>query len=170
AYEFTHFTPAKRAVIAIIDVMTRIWVAAVSSPEESSTQVESAFIQALQAEGLWEAGTQAATDDLIAALVSGDEERIAEAIKGGDNPLLLMISDHGLQMASPPTRDFLAGGRSLNGRVVPARRRTRHGSKPCSGTSKPSGPTWSTFAMEPNSTPSSRLCATFTTRCASRQQ
>src|SRR5699024_4115709 len=109
AYEFTHFTPAKRAVIAIIDVMTRKWVAAVSSPEESSTQVESAFIQALQAEGLWEAGTQAATDDLIAALVSGDEERIAEAIKGGDKPLLLMISDHGLQMASHSTRDFLAG-------------------------------------------------------------
>ena len=109
AYDFTHFTRAKRAVIAIIDVVSRKWVATVSSPEESSTQVESAFIQALQAEGLWEAGTQAATDGLIAALVSGDEERITEAIKGGDKPLLLTISDNGPQMTSHSTRDFLAG-------------------------------------------------------------
>lgn len=96
-------------MIAIIDVVTRKWVTTVSSPEESSTQVEAAFIQALEAEGLWEAGTQAATDDLIAALVSGDETKIAQVIKGGDKPLLLTISDNGPQMTSHTTRDFLAG-------------------------------------------------------------
>ena len=109
AYDFTHFTRARRAVIAIIDVVSRKWVSTVSSPEESSTQVEAAFIQALEAEGLWEAGTDAATDELISALVSGDEQRIAEVIKGGDKPLLLTISDNGPQMTSHSTRDFLAG-------------------------------------------------------------
>lgn len=109
AYDFTHFTQAKRAVIAIIDVVSRKWVTTVSSSEESSTQVETAFIQALQAEGLWEAGTDAATDELIRALVSADEEKIAKVIKGGDKPLLLTISDNGPQMTSHTTRDFLAG-------------------------------------------------------------
>lgn len=80
-----------------------------SSVEESSTQVEVAFTHALQHEQLWAAADQHATDALVKALVSGDHDRIEEAITDGDRPLLLAISDNGPQMRSHSTREFLAG-------------------------------------------------------------
>lgn len=109
AYDFTIFPRAKRATVAILDVVSRKWVSYVSSSEESSTQVELAFTRALEAEGLTEAAAQAATDDLVRALVSADEERITTTIEEGNTPLLLTISDNGPQMTSHTTRDFLAG-------------------------------------------------------------
>ena len=79
------------------------------SAEESSTQVEIAFTQALEAEDLWASADAAATDDLVRALADGREETITEVIAGGNRPLLLAISDHGPQMTSHSTREFLAG-------------------------------------------------------------
>lgn len=52
AFDFTHFPRAKRAVIAVMDVVSRKWISTVCSVEESSTQVEVAFTAALAAEGL----------------------------------------------------------------------------------------------------------------------
>lgn len=109
AYDFTVFPRAKRATVAILDVVSRKWVSTVCSPEESSTQVELAFTRALEAEGLTDAAQQAATDDLVRALVSADEDKITETIENGNTPLLLAISDNGPQMTSHSTRDFLAG-------------------------------------------------------------
>jgi len=40
AYYFTHFTRARRAVIAILDVVSRRWITTLVAAEESSTQVE----------------------------------------------------------------------------------------------------------------------------------
>lgn len=61
------------------------------------------------AEGLWAAADEAATDTLVKALVDGETDKIAEAITGRDRPLLLAISDNGPQMTSHTTREFLAG-------------------------------------------------------------
>lgn len=108
-YDFTHFTRARCAVVAILDIVSRKWIATVCSGEESSTQVEVAFTAALEAEGLWEAVDARATDALVTALASGDHDTVAAAIADGDPPLLLAISDNGPQMRSHSTREFLAG-------------------------------------------------------------
>ncbi|MDN5861348.1 MAG: integrase core domain-containing protein, partial [Pseudonocardia sp.] len=108
-YDFTHFPRADRAVIAIIDVVSRKWITTVCSAEESSTQVEIAFTRALDAEDLWHAADAAATAELVKALVDGDAEVIDKAVADGDRPLLLAISDNGPQMRSHSTKEFLAG-------------------------------------------------------------
>ena len=108
-YDFTHFPRAGRASVAILDIVSRKWITTVTSPEESSTQVEIAFARALDAEDLWGAADAAATDTLVRALVDGDAETIDAAIAGGDRPLLLAISDNGPQMRSVSTKEFLAG-------------------------------------------------------------
>lgn len=96
-------------MVAILDIVSRKWIATVVSAEESSVQVEVAFTDALEAEGLWEAADTRATDALVAALASGDHDTVASAIDDGDRPLLLAISDNGPQMRSHSTREFLAG-------------------------------------------------------------
>lgn len=108
-YDFTHFTRARVASVAILDIVSRKWIATVVCAEESSTQVEVAFTQALEAEGLWEAADARATEALVAALASGDRDAVDAAIADGQPPLLLAISDNGPQMRSHTTREFLAG-------------------------------------------------------------
>jgi len=108
-YDFTHFTRAKRCAIAIIDIVSRKWITTLVSAEQSSLQVEVAFIDALQAEDLWAAADQRATTALVTALASGDRDALDTAIGDGQRPLLLAISDNGPQMRSHSTREFLAG-------------------------------------------------------------
>lgn len=108
-YDFTHFTRAKVAAVAIIDIVSRKWITTVVSAEESSTQVEVAFTHALDAESLWDAADERATAALVAALSSGDRDAIDTAIGDGQLPLLLAISDNGPQMRSHTTREFFAG-------------------------------------------------------------
>jgi putative transposase len=109
AYDFTHFTRARRAALAIIDVVSRKWITTLVCAEESSVQVEVAFTAALAAEDLLDAADARATVALRAALLSGDHDRVAQLTTGGVVPLLLAISDNGPQMRSVSTREFLAG-------------------------------------------------------------
>jgi putative transposase len=109
AYDVTHFTRAHRAVIAILDVVSRRWITTLVAAEESSTQVEVAFTAALVAEDLLAAADAAATEALRAALACGERERLLAATVDGAVPLLLAISDNGPQMRSHSTREFLAG-------------------------------------------------------------
>lgn len=109
AYDFTHFTRARRAALAIIDVVSRKWLITLVCAEESSVQVEVAFTAALAAEDLLDAADQAATAALREALCSGDRDRVATLTGDGQPPLLLAISDNGPQMRSVSTREFLAG-------------------------------------------------------------
>jgi putative transposase len=109
AYDFTHFPRARRAAVAILDVVSRKWITTVVSAEESSTQVEVAFTAALAAEDLLAAADTHATIALRAALASGERDRVGEATAGGQVPLLLAVSDNGPQMRSHTTREFLAG-------------------------------------------------------------
>ena len=84
-WDATHFPRAKRAAFAIVDVVSRKWIATVVTAEESSTQVQLLFAEALDAEGL----------------VAGPDP-------GRDHPLLLAMSDNGGPMISHATREFFA--------------------------------------------------------------
>ena len=90
-YDITHFTRAGRGAYAIMDVVTRKWVATVVTAEESATQVEVVFCDALDAEGLWEA---------IEAHHNAGEDPA--------EPILLAMSDNGPQMRAGTTREFFA--------------------------------------------------------------
>ena len=109
AYDFTHWTRARRASIAILDVVSRKWLATLTSAEESSTQVEACFLAALDAEALLELADELATAALREAITSGERDKVGDLAGGGQVPLLLAISDNGPQMRSVTTREFMAG-------------------------------------------------------------
>ena len=108
AYDFTHFTRARRAAIAILDMVSRKWLTTLLAAEESSTQVEVAFTAALDAEGMTEAAERWASPELQAALADRDHDALAELTATGQVPLLLAVSDNGPQMRSYSTREFMA--------------------------------------------------------------
>ena len=95
-YDITHFPRAGRVAYAILDVVTRKWLATLVTAEETATQVEVVFTQALDTEGLWPAV----------------EARQADRARRGDDsdeePILLAMSDNGPQMRAGTTREFLA--------------------------------------------------------------
>lgn len=102
-YDFTHFTGLPRwSAVAVLDVVSRFWLATVVSAEESSTQVEVAFTRALVADGK----DHLLEDQLIEELRCG-------TVPDGDDrlPVLLAVSDNGPQMTSRQTAAFLAGAR-----------------------------------------------------------
>jgi len=96
-YDTTHFPAAGMAVLIIEDLVSRKWLTEVVSVEETSTQVEVAFTQALEAEGLM---------DLVEA--RHDDGRIDLGVEDEQRPILLAVSDNGPQMTSGSTREFLA--------------------------------------------------------------
>jgi len=97
-YDTTHFPAAGMAVLIIEDLVSRKWLTEVVSVEETATQVELGFTQALEAEGLLE-------------LIDARQERHL-GLDGTDDadtqPILLAVSDNGPQMRSGSTREFLA--------------------------------------------------------------
>jgi transposase InsO family protein len=95
-YDTTHFTRAGVAVTVIEDLVSRKWLGEVVSAEETSTQVQVVFTDALEAEGLLEL-VQARQDGLV------DPAR-----DDPSRPVLLAMSDNGPQMTSGSTREFMA--------------------------------------------------------------
>jgi putative transposase len=91
-FDTTHFTRAGVAVCAIEDLVSRKWLTEVVSVEETSVQVQAAFCQALQGEGLLDQVT--ARLDGTVDLATDDPAR----------PVLLAMSDNGPQMTSGSTR------------------------------------------------------------------
>jgi transposase InsO family protein len=108
-YDFTHFTRAKRCAVAVLDVVSRYWLATVVSAEETSTQVEVCFLEALDSQGLLADLDTRDSALLRAALLSGDPQAIDEVTTKEQTPLLLAVSDNGPQMRSHSTREFFAG-------------------------------------------------------------
>ncbi|MGZ4624511.1 MAG: hypothetical protein ACXVX2_20825 [Blastococcus sp.] len=53
-YDTSHFTAARMAVTVVEDMVSRKWLATIVSAEETSTQVQLVFTDALEAEGLLE--------------------------------------------------------------------------------------------------------------------
>ena len=95
-YDTTHFTRAGVAVTVVEDLVSRKWIADIVSTEETSTQVQIVFTDALAAEGIL-ALVEARADGLVDPSVD-DESR----------PVLLAVSDNGPQMTSGSTREFMA--------------------------------------------------------------
>lgn len=92
-WDVTHFTRSRRAVFAIIDMVSRYWIATLVSAEESSTQVVVIFEQAILDQGL---------DVLLT------DHRLDLAVDDPNRPILLAVSDNGPQMTSHDTRAFMA--------------------------------------------------------------
>jgi len=95
-YDTTQFPRAGMAALAFEDLVSRKWLTTVVSVEETSTQVQLAFTEALIAEGLIDKVT-ARQDGLVDPTVD-DPHR----------PILLAVSDNGAQMTSGSTREFMA--------------------------------------------------------------
>jgi putative transposase len=77
-YDFTHFRAAKRCAVAMLDVVSRYWLATVVSAEESSTQIEVAFTKALGVNALTAAFAR------NSAIVDEKAARIAISETGAD--------------------------------------------------------------------------------------
>lgn len=101
-YDFTHFAAARRCAVAVLDVVSRRWLSTVVSAEESSTQVEVAFTDALLADGKAHLLDEPLLAELHAGVVPDNDERL---------PVLLAVSDNGPQMTSKATAVFMAGAR-----------------------------------------------------------
>jgi putative transposase len=88
-YDCTHFQHCRTAsAVAIMDIVTRKWLVTVVSGEETSTQIQVAFIEALEDEGLL---------DLIEARANGTVDL---SVDDPSRPILLAVSDNGPQMRS----------------------------------------------------------------------
>jgi putative transposase len=96
-YDTTHFTAAGMAVLIVEDLVSRKWLSTVVSVEETSTQVEIGFTDALEREGLLEVVEARHADGRVDLRVD-DQSR----------PILLAVSDNGPQMTSGSTREFMA--------------------------------------------------------------
>lgn len=117
-YDFTHFSGLPGwCAIAVVDVVSRYCLALRLCAEESSTQVETAFIEALSADGkAWLLEDEAFAAELATGVVPDpDLEAITTAADGldaaGEVPVLLAVSDNGPQMTSSMTATFMAGAR-----------------------------------------------------------
>jgi transposase-like protein len=126
AWGFPHFTRAKRAAVAVLDVVSRTWITTLVSAEETSTQVETVFTAALESEGLLDRADALATDALRAALASDDPDPLAGLTAAGQVPLLLAISDNA------PAEALLLHPR------IPRRRRNRPAVRPTPHPTRPS--------------------------------
>ncbi len=100
-YDSTHFSRCEMTVLIIEDLVSRKWLTHHVSSEETHTQVQIAFTDALEAEGLLEAAQARAGTGLI------DPDTNADA---GDEtrPILLAVSDNGSPMIAANTRKFMA--------------------------------------------------------------
>jgi putative transposase len=102
-YDVTHFAGCPRhAVFAVMDLVTRKWITELVSIEETSTQVQVAFIDALEAEGLMQ--LIEARQDAPPADSSSPFDADVDVLP----PVLLAVSDNGPQMTSCSTREFMA--------------------------------------------------------------
>jgi putative transposase len=88
-WDATHFTRAKRVAYAIVDVVTRFWIGYLLSSEQTHTQVQLLFAQALEDQGLAEL-----------AEATGQDPDAA--------PILVAWSDNGSEMTAIDTRQFMA--------------------------------------------------------------
>ncbi|GBE22867.1 integrase core domain protein [bacterium BMS3Bbin01] len=96
-YDATHQKASESATTVITDVISRKWVADVTSTEETSIQVQAAFTRGLRDEGLLDAIEERSSDGSVP--YDPEDDRL---------PVLLVMSDNGPQMSSGSTREFMA--------------------------------------------------------------
>jgi putative transposase len=99
-YDVTHFAGCPRhAVFAVMDLVTRKWICQLVSIEETSTQVQVVFMDALEREDLLE---------LVEARQDAPADPLSFDAHDELPPILLAVSDNGPQMTSCSTREFMA--------------------------------------------------------------
>jgi len=104
-YDFTHFTRARRVVIAVLDVVSRRWLATLVSAEETSTQIEAAFLAALDEQQL----AERIDTRLLGRLRSGEATPAElDGPEADGVPVLIAMSEDGPQMRSHSTKEFMA--------------------------------------------------------------
>lgn len=91
--------PAAKYAYAVIDLVSRKWIAAILVAEPNGIAVRVLFTEALAAEGLL-------SDELACRLADLDDQAISD--DDPDLPLLLAISDNGTEMRCRETRKFMA--------------------------------------------------------------
>lgn len=89
-WDCTHFTRAGRHVYAIVDVVSRFWIGWLSTTEQTTTQVQLLFTDALDDQGLL------------------DTEGRPMRQGGRQAPALVAWSDNGPEMTAGDTRTFMA--------------------------------------------------------------
>jgi putative transposase len=89
-WDASHFTRAKRAAYAIVDVVTRYWIGYLLTAEQTHTQVQLLFARALEDQGL----------------LGPDGLPLREQEE--DGPALIAWSDNGSEMKAEDTRGFMA--------------------------------------------------------------
>jgi len=88
-WDASHFTRARRVAYAIVDVVTRYWIGYLLSVEQTTTQAQLLFTDALADQGLLGPdGTPPAAEDGL--------------------PILVAWSDNGAEMTASDTRAFMA--------------------------------------------------------------
>ena len=94
-WDATHFTRSRRAVYAIVDVVSRYWIGWLSTTEQTSTQVQLLFSDALESQGLLGP--------------DGRPIRHSDSDRDGDQgPALIAWSDNGPEMTAGDTKTFMA--------------------------------------------------------------
>jgi transposase InsO family protein len=94
-WDATHFTRADRSVYAIVDVVSRFWVETLVTTEQTSTQVQLLFAQALDSQRLLDREGR-------------PNRRPIRGAGGEEGPVLVAWSDNGPEMAAGDTRTFMA--------------------------------------------------------------
>jgi transposase InsO family protein len=89
-WDATHFMRCDRAVYAIVDVVSRFWIGWLSTTEQSSTQVQLLFTDALADQGL----------------LGADGRPLRQATR--EQPALIAWSDNGPEMKAGDTKTFMA--------------------------------------------------------------
>ncbi len=135
-------------------MVSRKWLATLTSAEETSTQVEACFLAALDAEDLLTLADERATAALREAIASGERDQAHGLASDGQIPLLLAISDTGPQMRSVSTREFLAGVAIAQQFGRPHTPQDQAWIETLFATSRASGRTWRRSATPASSTPS----------------
>jgi putative transposase len=104
-YDFTHFTRARRVAVAVMDVVSRRWLSTLVSAEETSSQIEAAFLAALDEEQL----ADRIDARLLARLRAGElSPAEIDGPEADGIPVLIAMSDNGPQMRSHSTKEFMA--------------------------------------------------------------
>jgi transposase InsO family protein len=97
-YDTTHWDSCDAATTVILDLVSRKWVGDVTSVDETSTEVQAAFDQAIKLEGLEEAIEAA----------SGPDHEVFDPKDPDARPVLIAMSDNGSPMRSESTLVFMS--------------------------------------------------------------
>ena len=89
-WDATHFTRSKRVAYAVVDVVTRYWIGYLLTSEQTSTQAQLLFAEALD------------DQDLL------DADGLPPAPEDDQLPVLIAWSDNGPEMTATDTRQFMA--------------------------------------------------------------